>query len=82
MTLAPAMIHFALLTALALTLALPAAGAERWSLSPGGKHWEWVDPDRGQWRLNPGQGNGWTFVHPGEEPRLDPSGRWRWVDPR
>jgi hypothetical protein len=60
---------------LALTPALPAAAAERWSLSPDGKHWGMVDPDHGQWRLNPGQNNGWTFVYPGEQPRLDPNGR-------
>jgi hypothetical protein len=65
---------------LALVLSGPAQAAERWGLSPDGKHWEMIDPDYGQWRLNPGH-NDWTFTYPGEQPRLDPDGRWRWTYP-
>jgi hypothetical protein len=50
------MIRFALLLSLAHTG--PAGAMEQRHLSPDGKHWEWVDQDRGQWRLNPGVNNG------------------------
>jgi hypothetical protein len=39
-----------------------------------------IDPDHGQWRLNPAH-NGSTFVYPSEQPRLDPDGRWQWTYP-